>query len=330
MAPGWLVVLALLLTPAALATPALDVAPGELALGSGETRGVVVTLAGVDERGGVYDLFVAAGGLRVEMERAERTQGILLLPGQPIDVRWEASVATRDDVDGRQNVTFRLIERPSHTPPRTYETVLAVRGASVDDEPGVSIFGAPARAAGDNGDQTARGPAAAVVVGVGSTVAAAIALAALARRRWWLLAALYSRLPRERILDHPVRRAMTEAIRARPGIPRAVLQRALALADGQVDHHLRRLVQTGIVVKVERGGQRLLYLAGTDAPADADLAADVAAALAARTAATAREVASMVGLSPQHARYYLEKLRRSGAATAESRGRRVVYRSPPA
>jgi predicted ArsR family transcriptional regulator len=124
-----------------------------------------------------------------------------------------------------------------------------------------------------------------------------------------------------------VRAAIVGAVRAEPGLTRAELQRDLGLADGQADHHLRRLVQAGFLVKVERNGQRLLYLAGAAAPAASHVADDIRARLVAGEPLTAREAALAVGTTPQLARYYLEKLVRDGAATVDADGRRRTYRA---
>jgi predicted transcriptional regulator len=164
-----------------------------------------------------------------------------------------------------------------------------------------------------------------VVGAIGLLVVASLAAIALKARAWGpAFIALYWRTSPSRLLDHPVRAAILELVRSEPGIARAALQRRLQLADGQVEYHVRRLERAGIVVRLEVDGARRLYAAGEHLPVITPLTQRILDALAGE-AATARTVAERVGVTPQHARYHLEKMRQTGMIHRSARGARSVY-----
>lgn len=307
------VLLALVAAPAAAAAVELAVSPASMELERGSSPVVRLTLDGVEERGGVFDLFASSGSAVVEFPAEQQRQGIVLLPGASVAMEWTPRVRTlRGLDDGAHDVVFRLVERPGPPQPRVLEAVLTFELASVGTTTDPPL---PQPPPSESGREHARW------VGLGAlALGGALAL----RRAVPPLVALYWRTRRDRLLEHPVRAAMVEAVRDEPGITPAELQRRLGIADGQLDHHLRRLVQSGSVQKVAADGARRLYLAGAAPPGVVPLADRIRDALRDGDA-SAREVAARVGVSPQHARYYLEKMRSEGAVRVRADRMRRVY-----
>lgn len=96
--------------------------------------------------------------------------------------------------------------------------------------------------------------------------AAAVGLVAVWRverlqyRAWWLAAvAGFTRIRRERVLDHERRRLILEAITTEPGIHLGALRRELELGTGALVHHLRILQREG-VVEARRRGNRVQFV----------------------------------------------------------------------
>lgn len=97
----------------------------------------------------------------------------------------------------------------------------------------------------------ALGPAAVA----GAAAATALLLALLALK---LAVPLYTRLRRERLLDHPARARLVEMVRAKPGIRHAELLAAMDLSRGTVQHHLDQLVRHDLLVPLRAGNDATL------------------------------------------------------------------------
>lgn len=104
---------------------------------------------------------------------------------------------------------------------------------------------------------------AAVVAGAAAATALLLVLLALK-----LVLPLYSRLRRERLLDHPARARLVELARAKPGIRHAELIAALDLSRGTVEHHLDQLVRHGHLVPLRQDGGILAYCVTGALPPD--------------------------------------------------------------
>lgn len=98
---------------------------------------------------------------------------------------------------------------------------------------------------------------------VGTAVAAAVYVSEGLRWRDWRdavpFAALFSRLRRERLLDHPVRKQIYEAIRARAGIHYRELLRTLGISNGTLAFHLHHLERAGYVRARRVRGRKHFY-----------------------------------------------------------------------
>lgn len=77
-------------------------------------------------------------------------------------------------------------------------------------------------------------------------------------------APLFTRVRPDKLLDHPTRRAIHDAVAAEPGIHLHALCRRLEKARGVVDHHVAKLVEGGRLLRHEAGGYACLFPRRTD------------------------------------------------------------------
>lgn len=328
----------LLLVPLAAARPDLAVDPVAIDLAPGEAALVTLRASGVDEDGGVYDLFVDPADLDVAFSGREPPSSVTYLPGRETTAAWTARVLVPAGVrEGARNLTFTLIERPppAGRPMAANATLTVVARATpaalADDPPAPPSDAAVEIRAEVGASEPTRVPGHVLARALAWGGGAALALSApiYLWRRGWFAAILYWRVSGEGLLRHPVRAAIYDAVRRSPGITPARLQRELRISDGQLDHHVRRLVRGRFVVKIERDGARLLYTAGERVAPGPPLAARVREAIGEHGPLTTTEVALRVGVTPQHARYYLEKMVREGGATRQEKDGRRAYRRAP-
>lgn len=145
--------------------------------------------------------------------------------------------------------------------PRAPSEVQPVRYGSTGDFAALRLGGQPLGAPSGPGVPEA---AAAVTL-------LALLLALLAGGRdlaWRVVGVLFTRISRERILDHPARRRLHELVAAEPGIHLRELQRRMGGSWGSTAFHLQMLAQARRVRLEKRGRYTHVFLAG-DAPSAA-------------------------------------------------------------
>ena len=184
--------------------------------------------------------------------------------------------------------------------------------------PRTDLEGAPAGPRASRVDSAVAGKPAAMAPIL--AVAEGLALAAGAAALLWKLfaAGLFSRLRRDRALDHPVRRAIHDAIEAEPGIHLTALLARTGKAAGVVRHHLGKLEEAGLVTS-RKGGGYLCYFAGKPGAATAasvsatksDGARRVLQALSASPLGI-RPLATRAGLAPSTVEHHLARLETAG------------------
>lgn len=127
------------------------------------------------------------------------------------------------------------------------------------------------------------------------------------------------------------RRTIRDHVHDRPGIHFNELVRALDLAPGQVQHHLRRLTRTDRVVADELFGQTHYFPPEFDDWERAALAllhrettADVVAELLAAGPLPAGETATRVGIARSTCSWHVDRLVEADVVRTERDGNRVV------
>lgn len=169
------------------------------------------------------------------------------------------------------------------------------------------------------------------------TTAALVAAAAATAALLLLapLAALFSRIRKERLLGHPRRKEILDLVTAAPGLHQDDLRQRLDCSSSVIRHHVDKLVSGGLVVRRRVAGRVCHFLTGsTDVP-KMDVHGLVACSeritaylsfLRTRPGATATEVAKACGIAKATASYYLKKLTEAGLVYAEPDGPRVRLR----
>jgi len=129
-----------------------------------------------------------------------------------------------------------------------------------------------------------------------------------AHRRWALpLAALYSRIRRNRMLDHPTRAALHALVATRPGLTLAEAQRELSLANGQLEHHVRSLERASLVRRVRDANSVRLYDAASASRAEAAPPLAERVRELAPSGRSAADIARELGVSRQAVHYHLRR-----------------------
>jgi len=143
-----------------------------------------------------------------------------------------------------------------------------------------------------------------------ASVGVAAAAVVVVRRKWPLLAmGLYARIAPTRLLEHPARRRVREIVEDDPGVSINEAERRSGLTHGAFVHHLAKLESAGILVSVENGQRRNLYVAGTARPEErARTDERIIDAVAERGPSRPADVARALGLSRQAVQYHLPRL----------------------
>lgn len=132
-------------------------------------------------------------------------------------------------------------------------------------------------------------------------------------------AGLFSRLREDRLLEHPVRRRIHDAVQAEPGLHFQELARRLAVGNGALDHHLHKLVAAGLLTVRKAPGYTCYFPKATDrrvmdaAPSLRSGGSRlVLEAVAQKPGASSRDLASHLGLAPSTVSYHLKRLETAG------------------
>lgn len=140
-------------------------------------------------------------------------------------------------------------------------------------------------------------------------------------------AGLFTRLRPDRLLAHPTRRAIHDAVQDTPGLHFQETVRRVGASKGVVEHHLRKLEEGGLVVRRRAGGYACFFPAGhadwNEMAAAGVLKAKVARAIvqaiSERPDACAGDVGARVGASPALLSYHLKRLREAGLVEVQVR-----------
>jgi DNA-binding transcriptional ArsR family regulator len=149
-----------------------------------------------------------------------------------------------------------------------------------------------------------------------------------------VVAPLFSRMRRERLLDHPARELIMRRIHDRPGIHYRALLRDLDMANGTLAFHLSHLEKAGYVKCLKAHGRKHFY--PTDCHPDSrewletDSRGLIVKFLLASPGATRQEVAKALGFGQSKVSYHLTVLRSSGLLETRRVGARekCFVRSP--
>lgn len=144
---------------------------------------------------------------------------------------------------------------------------------------------------------------------------------------------LFSRIADDKVLDHPTRRRIHEAIEAEPGIHFQALARQVEVGRGTLEHHLRKLTDAELVTVRRAPGYTCYFPKGKvdrhfldAAPAlRSDGSRAVLQAVAAKPGTSSRDLAAHLGIAPSTVSYHLKRLETAGLVTpGEKAGVRIT------
>lgn len=140
------------------------------------------------------------------------------------------------------------------------------------------------------------------------------------------LVGLFSRIRGDRVLEHPQRARLLDAIQADPGVHFQELARRLGLGHGALDHHLRKLMDADLVVLRRAPGYTCYFPKATDrrvmdaAPVlRSGGSRMVLGAVADKPGVSSRDLASHLGLAPSTVSYHLKRLETAGLVLPDPR-----------
>jgi predicted transcriptional regulator len=172
-------------------------------------------------------------------------------------------------------------------------------------------------------------------VAVSLQMAAAVAVAGYVHQdvRWRdfaPLAGLFTRIRREKLLEHPVRELIYTEIRSNPGIHYRELLRKLGMPNGSLAFHFHHLERAGYIRSRRARGRRHLFstelLPSTDSFLVTDRQRRILEFLRSRPGASERLIVKSLGMSRSNVSYHIGVLRSLGLVrTRRVGGRTLCY-----
>lgn len=153
-----------------------------------------------------------------------------------------------------------------------------------------------------------------------------------ASRRGWavpLLAPLYTRIAKNRVLDQPTRERIARLVQDEPGITFSELSRRVDVAAGQLTHHARMLEDAGVLFSTRDGQQRRFFHVGHGrVDAVPPMAERALARLQEAGPMSVSDLARALGTSRQALHYHAKKLADEGRVSLDEQGRLVPVVMP--
>ena len=147
---------------------------------------------------------------------------------------------------------------------------------------------------------------------------------------WWLsplakggLSGLFSRIRDDELLRNPSRRLLRDLVAENPGIHHQELVRRLGKGKGGAEHHLRKLVDGGVLVSRQSPGYTCYWVAGgatrasvAAAPAlKSPVAQGIVRLRLQSPGISSAAMARALGVRPATISYHVERLRAAGVLT---------------
>ncbi len=143
---------------------------------------------------------------------------------------------------------------------------------------------------------------------------------------------LFSRVQHDRLLDHLMRRRLHDAVEAQPGIHFKALVRDAGAGQGATEHHLRKLVDAGLLAVRAGPGFTCYFPRGHDAGLMAAApvlkspgARALLAAIVASPGLSGKDLANTTGLDPSSVTYHVQRMQEAGLVVAHRQGRSLAF-----
>ncbi len=176
-----------------------------------------------------------------------------------------------------------------------------------------------------------------VGIGVGVTVAVIAAILATEVGKvallGLLLVPLYTKIKREKVMDHFIRGRIYEFICSNPGVNYSSIKEQFKLTNGTVTYHLSMLERQEFI-RAKQDGIYKRYFSNNGGPAVSDvqpmsLQLSIAKAIREEPGMTQKEIATRLGSSKQLVSYHLRNMKKDGLLDTHRDGRSVrIYPNP--
>jgi predicted transcriptional regulator len=176
-----------------------------------------------------------------------------------------------------------------------------------------------------------------VGVGVGITIAVIAAIFATEVGKvallGLLLVPLYTKIKREKVMDHFIRGRIYEFIVSNPGVNYSSIKEQFKLTNGTVTYHLSMLERQEFI-RAKQDGIYKRYFSNNGGPAVSDvqpmsLQLSIAKAVREKPGMTQKEIAMLLGSSKQLVSYHIRNMKNDGLLDTHRDGRSVrIYPNP--
>ncbi len=176
-----------------------------------------------------------------------------------------------------------------------------------------------------------------VGIGVGVTIAVIAAIFATEVGKvailGLLLVPLYTKIKREKVMDHFIRGRIYEFICSNPGVNYSSIKEQFKLTNGTVTYHLSMLERQEFI-RAKQDGIYKRYFSNNGGPAVSDvqpmsLQLSIAKAIREEPGMTQKEIAMRLGSSKQLVSYHIRNMKKDGLLDTHRDGRSVrIYPNP--
>lgn len=133
---------------------------------------------------------------------------------------------------------------------------------------------------------------------------------------------LYSRIERDEVLDHPMRKKILEHIQCNPGVSFSKLMENLDIKNGVLAYHLRTLEKAEMIKSVRQGSFRCYFAANARAMPQ-ELETRILDTIRSNPGVCQSELAKMLDESRQVVNYHVTQMLRDGKLWYKTSGRRI-------
>ncbi|MCK4613375.1 MAG: winged helix-turn-helix transcriptional regulator, partial [Thermoplasmata archaeon] len=142
----------------------------------------------------------------------------------------------------------------------------------------------------------------------------------------FLVVPLYSTLSRDRLMENKNRRNIIAIINAREGITFTSLMKELGLKNGALAYHLHTLERGRFIKSVKDGKYRRFYPRGARITGLSSVEEKIIEVIRANPSIGQREIARLIGFTPQTVNYNVKKLIGRGVLYLKKEGKHTRCR----
>lgn len=135
---------------------------------------------------------------------------------------------------------------------------------------------------------------------------------------------LYSRIKKEKVLEHKTRDNIYSFVLENPGASRLAIKEKLSLANGSTGHHLRTLEREGYIKSIKHGRLRQFYVSGTKVSELSEIQEKISKIVEQNPGIMQTEIATKLNVSRQAVNYQIKYLADKGIIHVVTSGRKTT------